>query len=124
MSSPTSSHADVVELERAGWQALSTPGEAAAAFYQRVLASSVLMLLPGGTVIDHRDRVVESMRGAPWDEFELSDERVLALTEDSAVLAYRARARRGDTDYEALVNSTYVREDGAWRLALHQQTPI
>jgi len=48
----------------------------------------------------------------------------LELTDSTAIVAYRAKARRGDMDYDALLNSTYVRENGAWRLALHQQTPV
>jgi hypothetical protein len=116
-------HDDLVELERSGWNALATSADDAAAFYEGVLARRVLMLLPGGMVIDDRARVVDSMRGAPWDSFELAGETVLPLSDSSAVVAYRARARRGDAEYEALIASTYVREDGAWRLALHQQTP-
>ncbi|HEX6422914.1 MAG TPA: nuclear transport factor 2 family protein [Acidimicrobiales bacterium] len=119
-----SAHTGLVELERSAWEALASSGEDAAAFYERVLADRVLMLLPGGLVIDDRAQVVDSMRGAPWDEFELSDERVVPVGDDGAVVAYRARARRGDSTYEALFSSTYVREGGAWRLALHQQTPI
>jgi hypothetical protein len=115
----------LLQLEREGWEALSTSGEAAGRFYAENLAADVLMLLPGGMVLDDRDRVVESMAGSPWSSFELSDERVLELGEGSAVVAYRATARReGDEPYTALFNSTYVREDGAWRLAVHQQTPI
>jgi Domain of unknown function (DUF4440) len=119
-----SDHTELFELEREGWNALTTSREAAAAYYERALARQILMLLPGGMVIDQRSKVIESMRTDPWDEFELSDERVLSLGEECAVVAYRARARRGDMDYEALFNSTYVHEDGSWRLALHQQTPI
>lgn len=115
---------DLIDLERDAWKALSTSGEAAADFYGRVLADDVLMLLPGGMVIDDRGAVIDSMGGAPWDSFELSDERVLTLGEDSAVVAYRATASRGGTEYTALFASTYVRVGGAWRLALHQQTPI
>ena len=44
--------------------------------------------------------------------------------DDSALVAYRATARRDGTTYQALVASTYVREGGAWKLAVHQQTPI
>jgi hypothetical protein len=117
-------HDELIELERSAWQALSTSGEAAAAFYEEVLAEQVLMLLPGGLVIDDRAQVIDSMRGAPWTSFELADERVLDLGDGSAVVAYRATATRGDQDYAALLNSTYVREGDAWRLALHQQTPI
>lgn len=116
-------HGDLLELERSGWNALATSAGAAAAFYEGVLARRVLFLLPGGMVIDDRAQALDSMRGASWDSFELTDETVLPLTDGSAVVAYRARARRGDTTYEALCASTYVREDGIWRLALHQQTP-
>ncbi len=114
----------LLELERSGWRALATGGEAAGAFYGDVLADDVLMLLPGGLVIDDRDEVVSSMSGAAWDSFELADERVFDLTPDSAVVAYRATARRSDTSYQALFNSTYVRQAESWRLAVHQQTPI
>lgn len=116
---------ELLGLEREGWNALSTSGEAAEGFYAENLAAQVLMLLPGGVVIDDREEVIKSMGGAPWTSFELSDQRVLELVEGSAVVAYRASARReGDEPYTALFNSTYVREDGAWRLAVHQQTPV
>jgi hypothetical protein len=114
---------DLLALERAGWDALSTGSEAAASFYDEVLAKQVLMVLPGGMVLDDRDQVIESMRGAPWDGYDLSEEQVHELAADCAVVVYRASARRGDNEYRAVFNSTYVREDGAWRMALHQQTP-
>ena len=112
----------LLELERGAWSALATEG-AAGPFYDEVLADDVLMLLPGGLVLDDREQVVKSMDGPPWDSFELADERVVPLGPDAAVVAYRATASRGGTDYEALFNSTYVREHGRWRLVLHQQTP-
>ncbi len=112
-----------LELERAAWQALATEG-AAAGFFAEVLADDVLILMPGGMVIDDRDAVVASMGGPPWSSFELSDERIVSPTDDCTVVAYRARARRGDHDYEALIASTYARHDGAWKLAVHQHTPV
>jgi hypothetical protein len=116
-------HDELLELERAAWEALSTEG-AAGPFYDKALARDVLVLLPGGMVIDDRQQVVDSMAGTPWDRYEISEVRVLPLTPDSAVLAYRVEADRGDTHYRALLNSTFVREDGEWRMALHQQTPL
>lgn len=113
---------ELIELEHRAWDALATEG-AARDFYADVLAPDVLMLLPGGMVIDDRDAVVASMTGPPWDEFDLRDERVVELGPGSALVAYRARARRGDVDYDALFSSTYVKLDGRWRLAVHQQTP-
>jgi hypothetical protein len=115
----------LIEFEREGWEALSASGEAAGRFYAENLASEVLMLLPGGIVLSDREKIIESMGGSPWASFELSDERVLELGPDSAVVAYRATAQRETgTAYTALFNSTYIREDGTWKLALHQQTPI
>jgi hypothetical protein len=119
-----SQHDDLIDLERSAWKALSTSGDAAAAFYDDVLAKDVLVLLPGGMTIDDRATVVDSMRQADWTTFELSDERVLDLTDDSAVVTYQAKAERPGGDYHALLNSTYVREGGDWKLALHQQTPV
>lgn len=114
---------EIVALERSAWDALSTSGDAAAGFYERVLASEVFVVIPGGVLIENRSRVIDSMRGEPWGAYEISNERVLRLGEDAAVLVYEATARRGDFTYEALFNSTYRREAGEWRLALHQQTP-
>lgn len=115
---------ELVELERDGWRALSSTGEQAAAFYERTLDDTVLMLLPGGMVLDDRAAIVESMSGQPWSSYDLQDIRVLRPTGDTGVVAYRVVARRGDTEYSALISSTYVRRAAGWRLALHQQTPL
>lgn len=117
-------HDELLAIERRGWEALSADGASAVRFYDEVLAADVLVLLPGGLVIDDRRRVVDSMREAPWTGFELRDEHVLPLGEDAAVVAYEATARRPDQEYTALFNSTYVREGDGWRLVVHQQTPI
>lgn len=122
MSDPTD-HDELLDLERRGWEALSTEG-AAAGFYAQVLSDEVLMLLPGGMVITDRQQIVESMGGTPWSSYELSEPRVLSLGDDVAVVSYRATATRDGSTYEALFASTYVREGGDWRLAVHQQTPV
>ncbi|HJQ76039.1 MAG TPA: nuclear transport factor 2 family protein [Acidimicrobiia bacterium] len=114
----------LIRLEREAWQALSTSGEAATSFYDGILADDVMILLPGGTLIDDRAKVVASMSGDPWESFDLSEERVLELSDSVAMLVYRVTATRHGQEYNALLSSTYVREDGAWRLAIHQQTPV
>jgi hypothetical protein len=115
---------ELVQLELDSWTALATAG-AARPHYQRLLADDIAMLLPGGTVIEDRQAVIDSMSGPPWDEYELVGEaHVLPLGDHAGVVHYRARARRGDHRYEALFSSTYVRQHGEWRLAVHQQTPV
>jgi hypothetical protein len=66
------------------------------------------------------------MDSAPaWSMFEIHDARVVALTRDSGVLAYRAVAQRtGEAPYFAIISSTFVRVGGAWKLAFHQQSPV
>lgn len=114
---------ELVALEHAGWAALSSSGRDARAFYDDVLASEVVMLLPGGLAITDRAQALDSMSGAPWDRYELRHERVHAFTERCAAVTYRAEARRDQQRYDALASSTYVRDGDRWLLALHQQTP-
>jgi hypothetical protein len=114
---------ELIRLEHVGWDALCRSGDAAADFYARVLADRILVLLPGGLMIEDRNQMIEAMSGPPWDEYALSEERLLRLDERCTMVAYRAVAMRAGKPYEALITSTYVRDGGAWRLAAHQQTP-
>ena len=114
---------ELTVLERDGWEALASGGEVAQAFYDRVLDGEVLMLFPGGMVLDDRAAIVESMGGPPWTRYELEDVRALRLTPDAGVVAYGVVAERDGKEYSALISSTYVRRDGGWKLAFHQQTP-
>lgn len=114
---------ELIALERRGWEALATEG-AATAFFDEVLADEVLFVLPGDLVLDDRDAVLQSMSGPPWSSFELSDERVVMLAPNAALVTYRASAERDGATYRALLASAYRREDGRWRLVAHQQTPV
>jgi hypothetical protein len=111
----------LIAAEREGWTALTTAD--GAAHYREHLAAGALMAFPFG-VID-RAQAIEAMEAAPpWAEFEMRDPRVVALTDASGVVVYSVVARRaGEEPYRAIVSSTFVREDGAWKLAFHQQTP-
>ena len=116
-------HDEVIALETEGWHALSADAGAAAEFYGRVLDETVVMLLPGGMRLTDRDAILQSMSGAPWSSFELDDPQVVPLGADGALVAYGVVAARDGAEYSALVSSAYVRRDGDWRLAFHQQTP-
>ncbi len=113
---------ELVELEEAGWQALSDGS--ATDFYDRLLADDALMLFPGGLRLD-RAAVLAAMGDAPpWCWFRLEGFDVRLAAADAAVVTYSATAQReGDVEYHALMSSVYVRRDGDWRLFLHQHTP-
>ncbi|WP_062317388.1 DUF4440 domain-containing protein [Demequina maris] len=111
---------EVERLERQAWEELS--GGDPRAFFGRVLASDAVMLLPDVGLLE-RDESIDSMATTqPWDVHTLEDMRVLAPSEDVAVVVYRARAIRWDMQHVTHVSSAYVRLDGEWRLLVHQQT--
>ena len=114
---------ELTALERQGWEALSSTGEKARAFYERVLDDHVVMLLPGGMVLDDRSAIVEAMSGRPWATYALEDVRTLRPTPDTGVVIYGVDAEREGQAYSALMSSVYVRRQDGWKLMFHQQTP-
>jgi hypothetical protein len=114
---------ELIGLEEQGWEALSSGGEAARAFYERVLDRTVVMLLPGGLVLDERAAIIDSMSGQPWSSYELQDMQSFHPTQDTAVVTYGVVAQRDAQEYSALMSSVYVRREDGWRLTFHQQTP-
>ena len=114
--------AELADLEHKAWQALS--GDNGAEFFDAFMADEAMMALPVG-VLD-RDACVEAIAAAPpWSRFELSDMQVVVLSDDSATVLYTATAQReGQPEYRAVMSTTYVRRDGEWLIAFHQQTPL
>jgi hypothetical protein len=114
---------ELLGLEQQGWQALSSPGDAGKRFYASVLRHDAVMLFPGGMRIVGRDRILDSLGSQPWESFRIEDARTVALLADAATLTYKVTAQRqGQAGYVALIASTYVRDDGQWKLVVHQQT--
>ena len=114
---------ELLQLERDGWQAISE--HRGADFYSSRLATDALMVLPGDIVLD-RQAVLDSIDGpVTWDWFRIENDRIVYLGDDAAALTYRVTAQRpSDAAYSALITSTYVRREGLWLMALHQQTPV
>jgi hypothetical protein len=63
--------------------------------------------------------------GPHWRDATFQLKGVVEPTTDVAILTYRAKACRRATGelYDAIVSSGYVKRNGAWKLAFHQQTP-
>lgn len=115
---------ELIALEEQGWQALSSGREASLRFYRSVLRDDAAMLFPGGMRISGKENILASLAAQPWESFRIEDPQVISLSEKAAVLVYSVTAqRKGSDPYVALISSTYVLGDGAWKLALHQQTP-
>ena len=95
-------------------------------FYQRHLTDDSLMVFADPVGVLTRDRTIETISAGPrWVEVGFEEVRVVRLTEDAALLTYKASARREgeESQYSARASSAYVRRGGSWKLAFHQQTP-
>lgn len=115
---------ELLDLEHQGWKSLCN--STGADFYGRIITSDGVMVLAHGQVFD-RQAVIDSLNEAPpWRTYDITDERLISLGEDRAILVYNGRAYRDENEpaFIALMSSVYTRHDGNWRLALYQQTPI
>ena len=110
----------LLELERGFWSA-GGDGD----YYREHMATEGLCVLPVG-VLDKDETVAAIGESEPWEDFELSDVRILDLGDDEAALCYRAEAvgNSRSSGYTALISSVYTRLRGEWKLSLHQHTPI
>lgn len=115
---------NLIDLEEQGWQALSSGREIGQGFYNSVLHENAIMLFPEGLRIEGKEKILQSLAAQPWQSYEMEDTRQIPLCDTAAAVLYRVTAQRaGQETYHALISSTYIREDGAWKLILHQQTP-
>ncbi len=113
--------ARLLHEEHAGWRALCEGR--GGAYYYRVMTRDAVMLVPG-RVLD-RGTILASLEGVPpWDSYEIHDPRVVRLPGGGGILFYRALATRGGETYDIRMSTTYVRQDGGWGIAAHQQTPV
>ncbi len=112
--------ARLLREEHAGWEAIRD-GRAAAYFGSKLTADAA-MVLPEG-VLDRRE-TIQSLHASSWDHFELHEPRLVRLGDHAGVLAYRAVVKEGDDVYEAWLSTTYLWQDGGWKIAARQETPL
>lgn len=106
--------------EHDGWQAI-LDGRAGT-YYANAMTDDALMIVER-LVLDRRSILHSFDDVAPWDYYEIHEPTVIRLGANAAVLAYRATARRGDITVDLRMTTTYLDDDGVWRIAAHQQTP-
>lgn len=101
-----------------------------AVLYQDHLIEEAVLVFPETGVIT-RATAVEAIRqenaeGRRWAEVRIDNVRSMPFSEDVALLSYRVAARweHERTKNTALASSIYVRRDGFWKLAFHQQSPL
>ena len=98
-------------------------------FYKDHLIEEALLVFPETGVITRGVAVdailTENAEGRRWAEVQFDDVRSLQLTEDVTVLTYRVAARweHEESKSSARASSVYIKRNGVWKLAFHQQTP-
>ena len=113
---------ELITLETEVWQAL-VEGDAEAD--ARLLADDFVGVYPTGFA-DRSDHVGQIAAGPTVRSYELSEARMLGVSESAVMLSYRAvYARLGEaTQQEAMyVSSLWCRRDGHWVNVFSQDTP-
>ena len=60
-----------------------------------------------------------------WRDLAMNARHILQLSDEVAIISYRADVMRADGQpYAALVSSTYARRADGWKLAFHQHAPV
>jgi hypothetical protein len=109
---------ELIELERRFWHAGGDPG-----FYRDHFAAEGRCVFPFGT-LDKHATMASIAEATPWVSVAFEEVAALELGPEVHALTYAADARNEDgVRYQAAVSSVYVQRDGAWQLALHQQSP-
>ena len=114
--------ADLLELERAFWEA-SSSGDGD--FYRRRATPDALYVFPGpaGVLTNEECAGVVDGNDTPWEWFRIEDPRFVSIAAAAWLLTYTSRAQHaGGRAFSMRVSTLYRRDDGEWKLAFHQQT--
>lgn len=110
--------AQLIHQEREGWEAL-LEGEGGT-FFHRAMIPEAIMIVEGD--LFDRGAIIVALQGSTWDSYTLSEQRVIRLGERAAILAYRVTGERDGERVDLHATTTYVYQEGRWRVGAHQQT--
>lgn len=113
--------ARLLNEEHAGWQAILAGR--GGSYYQRLMTEDALTIVTDG--VYDREGVGKAFESfEPWDAYEILEPAIIRLGPQAGIVAYRAVASRGGNTREFRMSTTYLYEDGGWKIAAHQQTPL
>jgi hypothetical protein len=114
---------ELLNLEHKQFKALAGAAEAVA-FYSDHLTEDGVLAGPYG-ILDRETTIQMVPKSAVLTDYDIKSPRLIQLTESSAVIVYQmTQHRQGMDPYDANICTVYVRRDGEWRMAYHQQTPL
>lgn len=111
---------DLLKLEKGFW---TEDGD----YYREHLEDQCLLALSEDMAgLTDKETIAKSNPGkGRWTDVALDEKGIAELSDDSAILTYEITCKKKDgTPYNALVSTGYVKRDGEWKMAFHQQTPL
>jgi hypothetical protein len=94
--------------------------------YHELVGDECVMVLPAKPFVMTGQQAIEAVSDTPrWSEVTFSGQQTVHPTDEVAVIAYHATAKRdGGSAYDAYCTTTWHRSTGnEWRVMQHQQTP-
>lgn len=92
-------------------------------YYEQHITAEATFVFPG-MVLGKDDGMAAADAAPRWDSLELSEIQLIELSDDVAVLTYHATGQRdGEEPYTGNITTVYRLENGAPKMAFHQQTP-
>jgi hypothetical protein len=115
---------ELLQLEHAGWASLCDG--TGADFYGATMTDDAVMVLANGSVMTRTEVIAALGTSPPWASYEMDDPRVVSIGDNSTALIYVGTGHRSDDEppFVGVMTSVYVRREGAWKLAVYQQTPV
>lgn len=113
---------ELLALEHAGWKSLCDgTGDTV---YGGLMTENAVMVLANGMVMDRAAVVSALGQSPPWQRYEISDLRVITISDDTAALVYIGTAWRDrqDEPFVGAMSSVYHHTEDGWRLVLYQQS--
>lgn len=109
---------DLVEIEKGFWTGGSD-------YYLQHVDRDCLLAFKDMAGVHNRDEIAKMTVGNRWKSIDITNKGFITPTPDTAVLTYEAHGVRANGEaYNALVSTSYVKRDGDWKMAFHQQTPL
>jgi hypothetical protein len=110
---------DLFDLEKDFWTGNSE-------FYLQHLADDCMVVFSESAGLISKEEIASRIKdGTRWHNLDIRQKGLVELADGVALLSYEAHAIRANGEpFQALVSSAYVRTDGRWKMAFHQQTPL
>lgn len=110
---------EILAIEKGFWTRVDDPR-----FFEENLADEGISVIEPMGFIEKR-QAVQMTADKPYADVEMHDVVLHQVTPDCVILAYHGQGRRdGDeAPYHTSIASTYVRQNGRWRLALTAHQP-